>query len=536
MTHSLSTPSRRQFLLSASALAAGSLAASVLPQKLWAASNKTVILAISAEPPALSALAHTAGPIVSVSAKVTEGLLAYDFDLKPVPQLATAWSVSDDGLTYDFTLREGVKWHDGQPFTAEDVAWSIKTIKEVHPRGRNTFLNLESIEVVDPLHVRLHLKKPAPFLLGALSATETAIVPKHIYDGTDPLTNPAQGAPIGTGPFRFKEWAKGSHVAYERNPDYWNPGEPKADQLIVRFITDPNARGIALETGEIHAAPSSPVPLSEVERYRALPNLAFETRGYEVQNGVVRLEFNLEDPVFKDIRVRRAVAHAINRDEVLQLAHFGYGVPLYTPVNPNLKNFFAPDLKSYPYDLDAAGKLLDEAGYPADANGERLRVTLDPMLLDDFYKRGGDYIKQALDRIGIKVDIRNQDYATYVKRIYTDRDFQFTYNGMSNLFDPTVGVQRLYWSKNFKRGVPFSNGSGYSNPQVDAWLEEASESTDQAHRGDLWRLIQAQLQEDVPSIYTVAPSYHTFANRALVGHTVDSAGLNANLAQIELTS
>ncbi|TIU26064.1 MAG: ABC transporter substrate-binding protein, partial [Mesorhizobium sp.] len=131
-------------------------------------------------------------------AKVTEGLLTYDFDLTPRPLLATEWSVSDDGLRYTFKLREGVKWHDGKPFTSVDVAYSIATIKEVHPRGRNTFLNLTDIQTPDPLTVTLVLSKPAPYLITALAAPETPIVPKHLYEGTKAAENPVNNAPVGT--------------------------------------------------------------------------------------------------------------------------------------------------------------------------------------------------------------------------------------------------------------------------------------------------------------------------------------------------
>src|SRR6478736_5662430 len=241
-------PTRRSFLLASVAL--GVTATARLPAFATSATRGgTATLLLAAEPPVLTTIAHTAYNAVYVSPKTTEGLLTYDFDLNPKPLLAKEWTVSPDGLTYTFKLRDGVKWHDGQPFTSADVAFSIKTLKEVHPRGRNTFLNLVDIETPDALTAILKLSKPAPYLITALAASETPIVPRHIYEGTKVAENPANLAPIGTGPY--------------------------LDQLIIRFIPDAAARSIAIETGEIDLAPSTPVPLSDLERLQAVEALAF---------------------------------------------------------------------------------------------------------------------------------------------------------------------------------------------------------------------------------------------------------------------
>ncbi len=416
----------------------------------------TVTLVLSAEPPTLTSLANTAFNSVLVSAKVNEGLLTYDFNLSPQPQLATAWSVSPDGLKYTFKLRPNVKWHDGKDFTADDVAYSIQTIKKVHPRGRNTFGNLSDVQTPDPLTVVLVLSKPAPYLISALAGSETPIVAKHIYDGTDPATNPANNSPIGTGPYIFKEWQRGSAVIYERNPNYWDPGKPYIDTLVVRFITDSAARTIAIENGEVQLAPETPVPYNELARLQALPNIGFETRGYLYSNSVSLVAFNLDKPFFQNIKVRQAFSQVIDRNIIKKVINYNFGEILTGPVSPNLKKFYDPDIKVPTIDIAAAEKLLDDAGFPRGDGGIRQKVNLDFVPSGDTYSRGSDYIRQALTRVGVQVNIRTQDFATYTKRIYTDRDYDFAFEGFSNLFDPTVGVQRLYWSKNFKPGVPFS--------------------------------------------------------------------------------
>ena len=366
----------------------------------------TLTMALPTEPPTLVSLTTTAQSSVILSAKVTEGLLTYDFDLKPQPQLATAWSMTPDGLQYEFKLRQGVKWHDGQDFTSADVAFSIMLLKKVHPRGQSTFQNLDRVETPDPSTAIFVLNKPAPYLLTALLAAESPIVARHIYapSGDAIAANPNELAPIGTGPFLFKEWVHGSHVIYERNPHYWDAGKPYLDRFIARFMTDASARSIALETGEVDVAGWSPVPLTDVKRLSQLPNLVIETHGNEYQNNLFyRIEFNTENKYFRDVRVRQAVAHAIDKKIILRLAFLGYGVIANGPVSPNLKAFFDVDLPAIPYDPKRSEALLDEAGFPPEGRAEYASACIRkrrPGAAVDI----AQYTKDALRRIGIGRD------------------------------------------------------------------------------------------------------------------------------------
>ena len=528
--------SRRGVLLGSAALAAGLVfpAGKILAQQ--GKSGGTAVIAISSEPPVISALGHTAYYTVLVSAKTNEGLLTYDFDLTPKPQLATEWKISDDGLRYDFTLRQGVKWHDGQPFTAKDVAFSINTIREVHPRGRNTFANLDRIEVQDDHHVSLILRAPAPYLIRALAASETPIVAAHVYAEGKPLENPAQNAPIGTGPYLFREWVRGSHIVYDRNPDYWDAPKPAIDQLVIRFLPDAAARTAAIESGEVHVAPGEPIPLADLARIEQNPELGLEWNGYQYANGVRRVEFNLDRPIFQDRRVRKAFAHVIDPQVLLNLTNYGYGAVLNGPIHPALKDYYFADLPLHEISPEKAEALLDEAGHPRGADGTRFSVALDYVPGNEGTRRGAEYIRQALQQVGVDAQIRAQDFATYTKRVYTDRDWDFLYNGMSNLFDPQVGVQRLYWSKNFKPGIPFSNGAHYQNAEVDRLLESSAVQNDHEARRQEWRRVQEILHEDVPSIYTVTSPEHTVFSRRLAGHTPDGTGLFGNAADLHFVA
>ncbi|ALL70250.1 Oligopeptide ABC transporter, periplasmic oligopeptide-binding protein OppA (plasmid) [Paraburkholderia caribensis MBA4] len=493
----------------------------------------TLNFVVTPEPTALVDLATTATNVLKVSPKVVEGLLDYDFRLQPKPSLATSWEVSDDSRKFIFHLRHGVKWHDGKPFTSADVAYSIQTLRQVHPRAKTTFANVTDIAMPDPYTVVITLSKPAPWLLKAFSSSETPIVPKHIYDNTDVLGNPADNAPIGTGPFRFVKWVRGSYIEYERNNDYWDTGKPYLDRIVVKVISDPAARTVAFEDGSVDLSGDSPVPLSDVQRLKGDPKLALETRGYEFQAGVARIEFNLDNPALKNLNVRQAIASALDREVIRKVIYYGYATPLASPIIPS-SPYYDPTPTPYPFNVERANALLDEAGYPRKADGTRFALTVDPLPIGDLPTRTAAYVKSALARVGITVTVRSQDLSAYLKRIYTDRDFDFSINGMSNLFDPVAGVARLYTTSNFRRGVPFTNGSHYSNPEIDQLFTQVAEETDETKRKQFFSQIQRILERDLPDINLVSPQYLTIYSRTVHNHTISPDGVSASFADVWL--
>lgn len=497
---------RRAFLLSTAAVAAVAVVPSFsFAQDVEPVSGGSVSINIGTEPPVLVLIAHTAGAALYISGKTNEGLLSYDADFNPQPLLATEWEVAEDGLRYAFKLREGVKWHDGTDFTAEDVAFSILALKEHHPRGRATYASVDQVNVLGPHEVELILSKPAPFLINAFASSESPIVPKHLYEGTVVPENPHNYAPVGTGPYKFVEWVRGSHALFARNENYWDEGKPYLDQLIIRFITDPAAAVAAIESGEVQVSVTN-IPLTDIERLKANPNLVVDTRPAPYSPSIARAEFNLENPYLADVKVRHAIAHAIDKDFIVNTIYLGYATRLDGPVSPELARFFFDDVPKYEFDPAKAEALLDEAGYPKGADGWRFKLFIDPTQPSGPPKQTAEYFVQALAKVGIQVELRTQDFATFVKRIFTDRDFDIAIEGMSNLFDPTVGIQRLYWSKNFKVGLPFSNGSKYENPEVDRLLETAGIEPDHAKRVELFNEFQRLVVEDLPTLDIVTPA------------------------------
>lgn len=523
---------RRAFLLSTAAIAAIAAVPSLsFAQEVAPVSGGSVAINIGTEPPVLVLIAHTAGAAYYISGKVTEGLLTYDEDFTPKPLLATEWEVAEDGLRYTFKLREGVKWHDGKDFTAEDVAFSILALKENHPRGRATFASVDQVNVLGAHEVELILSKPAPFLLTAFASFEAPIVPKHLYEGTNIPENEHNYAPVGTGPFTFVEWVRGSHVILKRNENYWADGKPYLDQLIIRFIVDPAAAVAAIEAGEVQVSVAN-IPLTDIDRLKANSNLVVDTRAAPYSPSIARAEFNLENPYLADIKVRHAIAYAIDKDFIVNTIYLGYATRLDGPVSAELAHFFNPDVPKYEFDPEKANALLDEAGYPKGADGFRFSLFIDPTQPSGPPKQTAEYFAQALAKVGIKVELRTQDFATFVKRIFTDRDFDIAIEGMSNLYDPTVGVQRLYWSKNFKIGLPFSNGSNYNSPEADRLLEAAAVEVDPAKRKALFTDFQKQVIADVPAIDLVAPDSFVIYDKRVLDHTVGVDGIGNNGASI----
>lgn len=495
-------------------------------------SGGTLNWAYYPDPTALIAINTSSGTGQAIGPKINEGLLDFDYDLNPKPLLATSWSASDDGLRYTFALRKGVKWHDGKDFTSEDVKFTIFRLKEAHPRGRITFQNVTSVETPDPLTAIIVLSKPAPYLISALGSSESPIVPKHVYETFKPTEQPTLAQTIGTGPFILKEWVPGSHLIFDRNPNYWDAPKPYLDRVVLRVILDPAARAAALETGEIDIG-ANPVPLSDIERLKSNANLVVDTTTYAYSGPQQQLFFNYENEILKKKDVRLAIAHAIDLQKLVDIALFGYAQVSPSPISTALPKWYDPSIKARVPDPKLANKLLDDAGYPRGANGTRfkLRLAYNSFLQPSY----ADFIKQSLAAVGIDAEILKLDLATFLKTVYTDRAWDLVIESLSNTFDPTLGVQRAYWSKNFKIGLVFSNASHYSNPEVDAVLEAAATEPDEAKRRQLWYKFQHIIHDDVVSVDLVAAGAQIVANKRVRNFAPGAQGINNSFGQIWLS-
>lgn len=482
--------------------AAALAAAQGAPQK-----GGTLIITTTPEPAIITNALSSAPTTAELATKIFDGLLEYDMDIQPIPSLAESWKVSSDGKKVEFKLRRGVVWHDGKPFTSADVQFSLlKVVKEYHPRGQGNLGPITSIDTPDAHTAVLNLAHPYPPLLKGLSSLEAPIVPRHIYEGTDFRNNPAVNSPIGTGPFKFAKWEKGNFIQLDRNEKYWRPGKPLLDRVIFRFIADGSTRAAGIERGEIDVATFGTINPVEMRRLEALPNIAIAKGGYEAIAPVMMLELNVKRAPFDDKRVRQAVAYALDRNFITKNIWYGFGKPAVGPISTFVKASGAfTDQGLIKFDvkdrLEIANRLLDEAGLKRGPNGMRVKVVHDVAPFGEDWRRMGEYIKQALGRVGIDVELRNRDYPTFVRQVHNEYDFNMTSTWSIGMADPTLGVQRQTWSKTINPKVPFANVSQYVNPEVDKRWVAAQTELDLKKRAQLFHELQRILVDDSPIIW-----------------------------------
>ena len=486
---------------------------------------------ISPEPPTLMIGINQTTPTAVVAGKIYESLLRYDTDLKPMPGLAKSWTISPDGKTYTFNLQQNVKWHDGKPFTADDVVFTAtKYLIEVHPRSRPIMQYAESVVATDPNTVVFKLKESfAPFIM-AWEPSTAPVVPKHIYEGTDFRSNPDNQTPIGTGPFKLKEWVRGSHIHLVRNDDYWQPGKPYLDAIYYRVLPDAGARVVAMETGQTHLSAFSDIETFEVPRLKQLPHLELTTKGYEYLAQMVWLDFNLRVPPMNDRRFRQAVYYAMDRNFMRDRIWFGLGKIATGPIHSSIPHY-DDKVTKYPFDLKKSEALLDEMGLKRGADGVRVRLTLDSLPYGDVYKRLAEYTKQALARVGIEITIRTSDVAGWGDRI-RNWDYEMTHQVLSQLGHPALGVSRLYVSSNIRKGVLFSNVNGYSNPRVDELFAQAAVAVSDADRQRMYSEIQRILVDDVPVAWLLELDFPTFINKQFKNVVTSGIGVRDTFADV----
>ena len=528
---------RRKFLKTSGAIAVGATFASFLPSNVVKASKRggTLSMLVQPEVPTLASYLSTSMPVGQTASKIYDGLLEYNFDLSPRPCLAESWNVSPDGLTITFNIRKGVKFHDGHPMTSEDVRYSImEVLIKYHPRG-GKFKIIESIKTPDDHTVLIKLKSSSPALMMAFSGYESPIIPKHLFAGKDVKNHPLANKPIGTGPFKFVEWKRGQYMRFDRNPDYWSPGQPYFDRIVVQTIPDSATRSAVLEKGDFQLAGFGAVPNNDAKRLDALPNLIVTTKGYENFSPISELDFNTKVKPFNNKKVRQAVAFCIDRKFVIENIWFDFGKIATGPINSNFEaaGLYTSKVKNYDVSnrIEVANRLLDEAGYPRKSDGYRFEITHDITPYGSEWQSFGEYTVQQLDKIGIKARLRVEDVATWLKRIYTNYDFTLSSNWLNTFADPVLGVHRLYHSNAIKPGTVFKNASRWSSPLTDKLMDMASVEPDQEERGALYQAFQKILVEEVPVTWIHEIQFPTVINAQYKDVITSAIGIAGNFRE-----
>ena len=384
-----------------------------------------------AEPPGLDPTANTSAAIDRVVyANIYEGLVKVDSSGGFLPGLANGWIVSDDGLVYTFNLRKGVRFHNGEAFDATVAKWNLERAADSangnpHPEYFN---GIKSIETPDSHTLVVRLKSVDALFIAHMAEGDAVMLPKSDYAE-------AKSNPIGTGPFKFVKWERGDRVEMVRFDGYWNPFLPYLDRVTFRFISDPAAQVAALKAGDIDvigyiAAPESAMLLEKDKRFKVYAGTT---------TGEVIMSTNNKAKPFDNLLVRRAMAHAIDRQAVVDLVMFGYGTPIGSHWSPSTPYY--EDLTGrYPYDPDKARALLKEAGYP---NGFSATIKLPAIY--SYSKRAGEVIADMLSKVGINLTIEIVEWGQWIDRIFKKKEYQLTMIGHVEAWDIGIYAKPDYY-------------------------------------------------------------------------------------------
>jgi len=490
------------------------------------APRDTLVIGMEAEPPGLDPGQALGLHTLRVTYQIFETLVTTPDDSTEVlPGLAESWTTSADGLTWTFKLRRGVRFHDGTPLDAAAVKFTFdRVIDPNHPHnksGKWSFVSgylssVKSVDVVDPLTVRLALKYPTSSLLALLALPNCGIVSPTAFG-----KNPADfgSRPIGSGRYRIDAWEHGSRLVLRRNDDYWGAkGRPQA--LVYRAIPDATARVTELLTGGVDLI--LPIAPDFVERLEKTPQVTVHRK---TGLTVWYVGFNVEKKPFTDKRVRQALNHAVNRTAIVRDILKGTGVPATGPLLPGTWAA-EPNVRKYAYDPAAAKRLLAEAGYPSGfevdfwvpESGSGMQSPVEMSTV----------IQSNLAAVGVKAALKTFEWGSYLGKLRSDAPAMFALSWFLKSEDPDLSLYPLFFSKN----TPLPNRSNYVNPDVDQLLLQARQVADRGKRAELYRKAQQVIVDDAPWIF-VDHEQQVIATRAAVkGFKLHPSGFDLRVENV----
>jgi peptide/nickel transport system substrate-binding protein len=491
----------------------------------------TVVHATDADPSALLPNLSTGVSDHIVSCKIYDALVSLDKNLEPAPMLAKEWNISDDGLTVTFTLQENVTFHDGTPMTSADVKFTFEEVVPAYAPQAGPVMEriLESIDTPDETTVTFNLSEPYGPLMQMMGCPDSAIVPKHIFEGQDILNHPAAlSEPIGTGPFKMGEWVRGQTLTLVRNENYWNQPYPYLDQIVYRISPDETARTLAFEGGEVDYINTNMLSSLEWQRLSQIDGVQAETGTSEP--GFVYLPFNVTRAPFDDKLVRQAVMHAIDREAINEVAFGGLGVVSVSSIPPGIGWANNPDVDLtalYPHDPDRAAELLDEAGLTEGANGVRASVNLVFASTSASLQSTAEIIRENLREVGIEVELIGAEDQVAEDRVFVNHDFDMSLWDYTTRGDPTLGIERVYATR-YVGTRSFQNSSGYSNPDVDELFLTAATRPETADRAAALFEVQEILADEVPTIPIIDEPSGDVAQSYVHGLWTEGSADNSN--------
>ena len=447
-----------------------------------------VTIAIQLEPPNLDPTGAAAQAIDSVMySNVFEGLTRFMSDGSVVPGLAKSWDISADGLSYTFNLQTGVTFHDGTTMDAEDVKFSLDRARAEDSTNaqKGLFANIAAVDVIDAETVKVTLSQPTGNFLFNMAWGDAVIVAPESAE-----TNAT--APVGTGAYRFVDWVQGDRLELTRNADYWGDA-PAIQNATFRFISDPTAAFAAVMAEDVDAFAGFPAP-ENIPQFEADPRFQVLKGNTE---GETILSTNNKMPPFDNKLVRKAVAHAIDRQAIIDGAMFGLGTPIGTHFAPHNPNYVDLTGNSQ-YDPELSKKLLAEAGF---ADGFTTTLKLPP---PSYARRGGEIIAAQLREVGIDAQISNLEWAQWLEEVFRGKDFGLSIVSHTEPMDIGIYANPDYYFQ-------------YDNPAFQALMDDLNKATDPGERAALMAQAQTIISEDYVNGYLFELAYPTIAKAGLQG-------------------
>lgn len=485
----------------------------------------TITISLGADAKRLIPMLASDSASGDISGWIFNGLTKYDKDIKITGDLAESWDVSTDGQVITFHLRHNVKWHDGAPFTSADVLFTYKTLKD--PKVATPYSDslgpISKVEAPDDYTVKVTYKEPfAP----ALESWGLGLIPKHLLAGKDINKDDFNRHPIGTGPYKFDEWLTGNRIVLSAFDDYFE-GRPHIDKYVARILPDQATQFLELKTRGIDFMGLSPLQYSRQsdtadfrEHFNKLRYPAF---------AYTYLGFNLEDPKFKDKKVRQAISYAINQKSIIEGVLLGLGSPCTGPFPPE-SWAFNKDVKGYPYDPEKAKGLLAEAGWKPGPdgmlkkNGQPFAFTILTNQANEERKKAAEIMQQDLKKVGIQVKISAIEWQALLHEFIDKRKFDAIIMGWALSRDPDS--YDIWHSSKTKEGE--FNFISYNNPEVDKLLLEGRQTFDIEKRKEIYHKIHAILSDDAPYTFLYVPDALPILHKRFKGVKKEPLGIFYN--------
>lgn len=465
----------------------------------------------------------------AVAGQMYLSLLKYDKDLNLTGQLADSWQVAEDNLSITFHLRPNLQWSDGKPLTSADCAFTLKLLLDEHTQSayKSDYVKVTKAEAPDPLTFIVHYDEPYSPALS--SWTGLAILPEHVFKGVDIMNTELSRKPQATvGPYRLAEWQAQQSILLKANPDYFD-GPVWIGERMTRIIPDSATQFLELSAGHLDSMALTPTQYSRLFEQKEELKRNYKRYKY-LDFGYTYLGFNLKRAPFDDARVRRAIAYAIDRQEIVDGVLLGLGQAIATPYKPGTY-WVNKDIKVRPYDAGKARTLLAEAGWK-DSNGDGLldrdgKPLSFTILTNNGNKQRADtatIIQQRLKDVGIGIRVRLVEWSAFIENFINKRNFDAVILGWSLSPEPD---QYSIWHSS-QTGPRQFNFLTYNNPKVDEALVAATKTFDRAKRKVFYDEVQEQIHEDVPVVFLYAPYSLPVFHKRIHGIEAAPAGIGWN--------